>query len=228
MRMYSAEILDQLLHVAQKYDIICIADEVMTGFGRTGRLFASEYCLHKPDIICLSKGLTGGTMALGVTACTERIVEPFRQEDIMKTFFHGHSFTANPLACAAANASLDLLLQPQCLSRIAAIAQAHLDFETHIREHRRVRQVRCMGTIFALEIETTQQTHYFNEARHHLYTYFLDKGILLRPLGNVVYILPPYVIAPAELQMVYDAIEAMLNELEAPSDTACNNAPAQQ
>ncbi|WP_051633387.1 adenosylmethionine--8-amino-7-oxononanoate transaminase [Thermonema rossianum] len=228
MRMYSPEILDQLLHIAQKHDIICIADEVMTGFGRTGRLFASEYCLHKPDIICLSKGLTGGTMALGVTACTERIIEPFRQEDIMKTFFHGHSFTANPLACAAANASLDLLLRPECMSRISAIAQAHLDFEARIRDHRRVRDVRCMGTIFALEIETEQQTHYFNEARHHLYNYFLDKGVLLRPLGNVVYVLPPYVITGEELQMAYAVIEEMLNEPAKTSDTTHNNAPGQQ
>ncbi len=99
--MYEAEGLNTLLKKCHAEGVICIADEVMTGFGRTGKLFASAYMEEQPDIICLSKGLTGGTMALGVTACTHRVYEAFLQEDAMKTFFHGHSFTANPLACAA-------------------------------------------------------------------------------------------------------------------------------
>lgn len=220
MRMYSAELLDRLLHIAQKYEIICIADEVMTGFGRTGRLFASDYCMHKPDIICLSKGLTGGSMALGATACTERIVSAFRQEDLEKTFFHGHSFTANPMACAAANASLDLLLQPSCMAQITNIARQHLNFEEHIRHHPAVRQVRSIGTILAIEVHSQQQTHYFNEARHFLYEYFLSRGALLRPLGNVLYVMPPYVIQTDELAWVYALIEQLLNDLVSPSGIA--------
>ena len=106
MKMYDPVLMDELLLYIQQINIICIADEVMTGFGRTGKMFASEYMQTKPDIICLSKGLTGGTMALGATACSEKIYTAFINEDAQKTFFHGHSFTANPLACSAANASL--------------------------------------------------------------------------------------------------------------------------
>jgi len=113
MRMYSAEVLDELLSLAQQKEVICIADEVLTGFGRTGKYFANDHLKNKADIFCLSKGLTGGTMALGVTSCTEKIVDAFRSEDPQKTFFHSHSFTANPLACAAANASF---LKLRCFS----------------------------------------------------------------------------------------------------------------
>src|SRR5205814_1438793 len=118
MKMYEADLLDELLHTVKKHGIICIADEVMTGFGRTGKLFASAYCREQPDIICLSKGLTGGTMALGVTAAAPHIVDAFVTDNRLKTFFHGHSFTANPLACTAALASLDLLEKESCLQNI--------------------------------------------------------------------------------------------------------------
>jgi adenosylmethionine-8-amino-7-oxononanoate aminotransferase len=207
MRMYSAQLLDRMIAYAQANGVICIADEVMTGFGRTGKLFASLYLEHYPDIICLSKGITGGFLPLGVTACTQRIQDAYRSPDLMKTFFHGHSYTANPIACAAANASLDLLLSKQCDENIARINQSHLQFAAQL-QHRNyaVRDVRVLGTILAIDIDRKGETSYFHEARNNLYYHFLDKNLLMRPLGNVVYLLPPYCISEQELALAYNAI----------------------
>ena len=128
MTMYVPEVLDKLFRLARNKDILLIADEVMTGFGRTGKLFASDYLAEKPDLMCLSKGLTGGTMALGVTACAEPIYNAFLSSDKHKTLFHGHSFTANPLACTASLASMDLLLLPETQANIQRIAASHTNF----------------------------------------------------------------------------------------------------
>jgi len=214
MRMYSPKILDKLLEIAKKYDIICIADEVMTGFGRTGELFASFHCDHKPDIMCLSKGLTGGSMALGLTTCSQKIFEAYQSNDLMKTFFHGHSFTANPIACRAALASLELLQLPDCQTSIQKIAISHQNFAKKIQNHTRLKNVRTCGVILALEIDTETETSYFNEARSSLYAYFLEKNILLRPLGNVIYVLPPYIITEKQLQSIYESISDLLDNLE--------------
>lgn len=213
MRMYSPKTLNILLELAKKYQIICIADEVMTGFGRTGKWFASEYCANLPDIMCLSKGLTGGTMALGVTSCTKKILTPYHSNDLMKTFFHGHSFTANPLACITGVASLELLLQPECQENIQRIHQQHLLFYKEMHTHKNVLDIRIQGTILAVEIRTEKETGYFNEARSSLYHYFLRKNILLRPLGNVIYVLPPYVISNQELKTVYQEIKILLENI---------------
>ena len=149
-------------------------------------------------------------MALGVTSCTDAIMNAYRSDDLLKTFFHGHSFTANPIACAAAIASLELLQKPETLRNIEKIAKLQGDFVDRIKNHRSVRTARHMGTIAALEIAAFKDTSYFNEARHKLYPFFLERDILLRPLGNVLYILPPYVIKEEELQRVYVAIEELL------------------
>lgn len=207
MKMFSRDLLNELLVIAKKHDVLCIADEIMTGFGRTGKLFACEYLDVAPDMMCLSKGLTGGALPLGVTTCTEKIMEAYRSYDLLKTFFHGHSFTANPLACAAANASLDLLLTPESVANRARIAAKHRAFAERISTKSFVRQVRALGVVLAVEFETQTQTSYVNEARHYLYQYFLDQDILLRPLGNIVYILPPYIISDEDLEKVYQAIE---------------------
>ena len=214
MRMYCKEFLDKLISIARSFAVICIADEVMTGFGRTGKLFASDHLKNKPDIICLSKGLTGGTMAMGVTTCTEDIIQAFRDDDLLKTFFHGHSFTANPIACAAANASLDLLLGQSCQDNILRISDNHNIFAKRIKGHPNVKDVRQLGVILAIEINTDYQTSYVNEARHYLYEYFLNKNVLLRPLGNIIYILPPYIITNAQLEFVYNIIFNFLNEFD--------------
>jgi adenosylmethionine-8-amino-7-oxononanoate aminotransferase len=213
MRMYEADVLDELIAMAQAQDVICIADEVMTGFGRTGKLFASDYLQHKPDIVCLSKGITGGFLPLGVTTCTEKVINAYRQTDLMKTFFHGHSYTANPIVCAAANASLDLLLQPSCTQAIAHINKQHEKFVEKLRPFQNaniIQHIRLSGVIVAFELITTQETSYINEARSSLYDYFISKNILLRPLGNVVYILPPYCITDDELAQIYDVILTFL------------------
>jgi adenosylmethionine-8-amino-7-oxononanoate aminotransferase len=213
MKMYDAKFLDKLIQIAQKNSVICIADEVFTGFGRTGKNFASDYLVNKPDIFCLSKGLTGGTMAMGVTSCTAEIMEPYKSNDIMKTFFHGHSFTANPIACAASIASFDLLKEETTQNQITKIGQWQKDFHAHISKHPKVQKSRVLGTIFALELKTDSDTSYVNEVRHKLYPFFLERDILLRPLGNVIYILPPYVIKKEEIEMVYSAVEEMLDGL---------------
>jgi adenosylmethionine-8-amino-7-oxononanoate aminotransferase len=215
MRMYSPAVLNTLLTIAKENNIVCIADEVMTGFGRTGELFASQYCDTQPDIMCLSKGLTGGTMALGVTTCTEEIMCPYRSDDLMKTFFHGHSFTANPIACAAANASLDLLLTDECQENIKRISEKHTVFLRKITGHPSVIDARSKGVILAIEVKTSADTSYFNEVRNSLYDYFIARNILLRPLGNIVYILPPYIITNEELDIIYAAILELLNKSKA-------------
>lgn len=212
MRMYSSTVLNAMIEMAKKYGAICIADEVMTGFGRTGKTFASEYAMAQPDICCLSKGLTGGTMALGVTSCTDKIMDAYRSQDILKTFFHGHSFTANPIACAAAIASLELLERPETAKNIQRISQQQEAFVNSIKSHPAVRAARNLGTIAALEIAAFEDTSYFNEARHKLYPFFLERDILLRPLGNVIYILPPYVITDEQLSKVYCAIIDLLDQ----------------
>jgi len=213
MLMHKPEHLDELLRIAKEKNIVCIADEVMTGFGRTGKNFASEFLTHHPDIICLSKGITGGFMPLGVTTCTQKIFEAFLSADMSKTFFHGHSYTANPLACAAACASLELLLEADCQSRIASIMNSHARFAEEIKNEKLVQEVRLQGTIVAIEIKTHEGTSYFNSIRNEAYGFCLEQGVLLRPLGNVIYIMPPYCIAQAELERVYEVIKDLLNFL---------------
>jgi adenosylmethionine---8-amino-7-oxononanoate aminotransferase len=211
MRIYPASILDKLISIAQQHNVICIADEVFTGFGRTGKLFACDHLAHKPDIITLSKGITGGFMPLGVTTCSEKISAPFRSDDFLKTFFHGHSYTANPLACAAANASFNLLIDDTCARNIHRISRAHENFSLRLQTHKRVQHVRSMGTILAVELRTTDGSSYENELRKKIYPYFLERGILLRPLGNIIYVLPPYIITDDELAYIYTAIESFLD-----------------
>ncbi len=211
MLMYEAAYLDELLSACKQNGIFTIADEVMTGFGRTGKLFASDYLKNQPDIVCLSKGLTGGTMALGVTSCTQHIFDAFLSDDRMKTLFHGHSFTANPVACAAALASLKLTLQPETMENIGRISTKHGQFALKIKGHPRLKEVRQTGTVIAFEWQTSGNTSYFSNLRDDLYHYFLSQGIILRPLGNIIYILPPYCISNEQLEYVYSKIEEALN-----------------
>lgn len=211
MRIYSVEFLDKMISFAQSNNVICIADEVFTGFGRTGKMFASDYLTNKPDIIALSKGLTGGTLPMGVTSCSEKIVNAFKSDSITKTFFHGHSYTANPLACASANASIGLLLRKDCQGRILEISSMQNSFREKLKNHPRLDEVRSLGTILAMELKTGAETSYTNAARKKIYKHFLDKDILLRPLGNVIYILPPYVITNDQLEHIYQTIEDFLN-----------------
>jgi len=208
MRMYESANMNGLLEFVQKQNIICIADEVLTGFGRTGTLFASEQITHPPDIICLSKGLTGGTMALGVTACSKTIFDAFLSDDRSKTFFHGHSYTANPLACAAGIASLDLLEEKSCRERIESIQRQHQSFiknELSVVSHGLFENVRSLGTILAFEFKSGKN-EYTNQAGRAILKEAMSAGIYLRPLGNTVYVLPPYCINENQLRAIYDFI----------------------
>ena len=213
MLMYEAEYLDQLMKHCRDQEILLIADEVFTGFGRTGKPFACEYLNSQPDVMCFSKGLTGGTMALGLTTCTGQIYNAFLSEDRMKTLFHGHSYTANPVACSAALASMDLFLKDSTIESIRRIENNHRWFALKIKNHPRIRTTRQTGTILAIEWETGANTSYFSSLRDRLYRYFLDAGIILRPLGNIIYILPPYCITNEQLDYIYSKIETALEEL---------------
>lgn len=211
MLMYEATHLDDLISICRSQDILIIADEVMTGFGRTGKLFACNYLQQSPDIFCLSKGLTGGTMAFGATTCTQKIYDAFLSDDRLKTFFHGHSYTGNPLACTAGLASLDLIEEPSFMDNLQRIHEQHLAFREKVLPMPYVRDCRCAGTILALEFRTDEKYSYFSSMRDGLYTYFLEKGILCRPLGNLIYLIPPYCITNEELHYLYNTIENALD-----------------
>lgn len=213
MQMYEAVYLDELIALCQANQIICIADEVMTGFGRTGKFFASDYLIHKPDIHCLSKGLTGGYMPLGVTSCSQFIFDACVSDDKTKTFFHGHSYTANPTACSAALASLDLMEQDETWHQIRMIEASHQIFVKTHRLHPQLENLRSFGTVLALDIKTSENTHYLNGISDKMANYFLQKGIIIRPLGNVLYLIPPYCVTQKELEGIYQIIEAFLTDL---------------
>lgn len=212
MLMYDAADLDELLDHCRNEGVLLIADEVMTGFGRTGKLFATDHLQLKPDIMCFSKGITGGTMAMGVTTCTQNVFDAFLSDDKLKTLFHGHSFTANPVTCSAAIASMDLLEKPETAADIKRISDHHAQFRMKIEGHPKLRNIRQTGTIIAFEWETGEGTSYFNQLGKNLYNFFLDRGIILRPLGNIIYILPPYCITNEQLDYIYSKIEEALNK----------------
>jgi len=213
MLMYEAKYLDELMVHCRNEDVLLIADEVFTGFGRTGKRFACDHLSVQPNIMCFSKGLTGGTMALGLTTCTQQIFDAFLSDDRLKTLFHGHSYTANPVACSAGLASLDLFLDPSSQQNIDRIVNSHKEFAIKIKDHPKIRTTRQTGTILAMEWETGSDTSYFSSLRDRLYLYFLEAGIILRPLGNIIYILPPYCITDEQLNYIYIKIESALDEL---------------
>lgn len=207
MVMYEALALDKLVRICQKNKVLTIADEVMTGFGKTGKTFACDYLIEKPDMMCLSKALTGGTIPMAITTFTQDIFEAFYDDDINKALFHGHTFTANPTGCAAALASLALLQTPEMQDNIARVNKSHLAFQKHIENHTKIITSRVLGVIFALEIKTESSASYYGTLRNKLYDFFIENGVVLRPVGNTVYILPPYIITDKQLQKVYEVVE---------------------
>jgi adenosylmethionine---8-amino-7-oxononanoate aminotransferase len=210
MVMYEPESLDKLIGICKENKILTIADEVMTGFGKTGKTFACDYLTEQPDMMCLSKALTGGTIPMAITTFTQDIFEAFYDEDINKALFHGHTFTANPTGCAAALASLSLLQTQEMQDNIARVNKSHLEFQKHIESHSKVTKTRVLGVIFALEIETESAASYYGTLRNKLYDFFIENGIILRPVGNIVYVLPPYIITDKQLQKVYEVVEKAL------------------
>jgi adenosylmethionine-8-amino-7-oxononanoate aminotransferase len=213
MVMYSEKMLDELIKQCKVNNVITIADEVMTGFGRTGKFFASDYLENKPDIICMSKGLTGGVMPLGATSCSQFIYDAYISDDKMKTFFHGHSYTANPTACSAALASMDLFDKKETFENIDRIKEQHYIFLQKIKTHKSLIEVRQRGIILAFEIKTNERTHYLNSLAEYVSDFFIQRGIILRPLGNIIYVLPPYCISNEDLNYIYNAIEEFLDSI---------------
>jgi len=211
MQMHSAAALDQFVQTCRSHGILCIADEVMTGFGRTGQMFATASCTTQPDIICLSKGITGGTMALGVTACTGDIHAAFEDDDRTKTFFHGHSFTANPIACAAALASLELFDKENTLGNVQRISAQQADFAGQLRRagSDKIKNIRTTGTILAFEVSTAGND-YLHSVKEVITEKALAKNVYLRPLGNTVYTMPPYCVTSGELQKINEVIEEVI------------------
>jgi adenosylmethionine-8-amino-7-oxononanoate aminotransferase len=212
MIVHPVEFLRGLRELTSKYGVLLIADEVLTGFGRSGKMFACELAGISPDIICVSKGLTGGFLPLAATVATSPIYESFCSPDRNRTFFHGHSYTANPLGCAAAIASLQIFDSEPVFERVAAIEKVHRERAPLLREHPAVGDVRMIGTVAAIELRD-DDPGYFSSVRPFLYDFYLQRGVLLRPLGNVVYILPPYVVTEEELHGVYDVIAESLDRL---------------
>jgi adenosylmethionine---8-amino-7-oxononanoate aminotransferase len=212
MIVHPVEFLQRVRKLCTEHGVLLIADEVMTGFGRCGRMFACELAGVVPDILCLSKGLTGGFLPMGATVCTAAVHSPFLAPDRGRTFFHGHSYTANPLGCAAAIASLKIFDSEPVFARIAEIEKIHREMGARLKVHPAVADVRVIGTVAALEL-AADDPGYSSGLRPGLYDFYLERGVLLRPLGNVVYVLPPYVITPEELRRVYAVISESLDRL---------------
>ena len=210
MIMYSPQILDELIALCKSHNVFTIADEVMTGFGKTGKTFACDYLSLQPDMMCLSKALTGGTIPMAITTFTQEIFDGFYDDDTSKALFHGHTFTANPTGCAAALASISILQTEAIQNNIQEVNQSHLQFEQHIKKHPKVVATRVLGVILALEIKSDVKESYYGTMRNTLYNFFIENGVILRPVGNVVYILPPYVITKEQLEKVYQVIENAL------------------
>jgi adenosylmethionine-8-amino-7-oxononanoate aminotransferase len=209
-RFYDGVHLSELIHICRSHDVLTIADEVMTGFGRTGSLFATNSLTDSPDIICLSKGITGGVMPLAVTSCTQHVYDAFLSEDRNKAFFHGHSYTANPVACAAACASLDLLETATSMEQRSGLSMYLLNAALRLKDRHGLSNVRCLGNIFAADMVNDQQTSYFNTMGPQIAKFFLQRGVLIRPLGNIFYLMPPYCINTSQLNHIFDVLEEFL------------------
>ncbi len=204
MTMVRPEFLEKIQKIIHQSKALLIADEVMVGFGRTGSLFASKRGKLSPDLIALSKGLTGGCLPMGVTMASQKIFNNFLDDDPRKTFWHGHSFTANPLGCAAANASLDLLEKnPNAFTNFEL---RHLPHLKKLSKHPKIKKIRLTGTIAAFDLQTNAQDGYLNAAGKAIKDYALKHNVFIRPLGNVIYLLPPLCITDTQLEHCYKII----------------------
>jgi adenosylmethionine-8-amino-7-oxononanoate aminotransferase len=217
MIVWPREFLAGVRRLCDRFGTLMIADEVLTGFGRTGRLFACEHASVTPDIICLSKALTGGYLPLAVTAASEAIYDSFLSDDRSKAFFHGHSYTANPLGCAVAAASLNLFRTGGVLDRIKDLERQLHERLQPLRELPIVGDVRVIGAVGALELVTDKTSRqsggYLDDIGPHLGALFLKRGLLLRPLGNILYFMPPYVITREEVDWALDQVGEVLLEI---------------
>ena len=212
MLIYPPWVLAEMARICAAHGVLLIADEVMTGWGRTGTLFACEQAGVSPDIACYSKGLTGGSLPLAVTLCRAEIFDAHYSQDRRKTFFHSSSYTANPIACAAALANVRIWQSEPVLERVAALAEAQTRGLDRFRDDRRFANARQIGTIAALDL-VVGDAGYLADIGPRLYARFLGRGLLLRPLGNTIYLMPPYCSTADEIAAVYDAIGEVAGEV---------------
>ena len=211
MNMVRPEFIRKVAKLTKQYGSLIIADEVLTGFGRTGSLFAYQKAEIDPDLIAISKGLTGGFLPMGVTLAKEEIFEKFISNSPLKTFWHGHSFTANPLGCAAANASLDLLENEP--DKYLNFEYRHLNNIKRIKNLTNIEKMRICGTIVAFELKVERNSGYFNDIGKKIKALCIDQGLFIRPLGNVIYLLPPLCITEKQLERSYDIIHNILSDI---------------
>lgn len=209
MRMCSEEFLQKLHWVNRQFNVLLIFDEVMTGFGRTGDYFACLKAQVEPDIICLSKGISGGFTPLAATVCSDDIYETFNTDDPLKTFWHAHSYTGNPIGCAAGNASWDLLTENE--HSFKQIETIHLKNVERLKENPRLKNYRVKGTIFAVDIINEEKDGYYNSIAADIKKECIDLGYLFRPLGNAFYLMPPYCVTEAEINGMYDALLTLID-----------------
>ena len=207
MLIYAPSVLAEMRRICDTHGVLLIADEVMTGWGRTGTLFASEQAGIAPDILCLAKGITGGSLPLAATLATSAIFEAHRSTDRSKTFFHSSSYTANPIACAAALANIGVWKEEPVAARIEGLAALQGKLLATLEAHPRLENARKLGTITAVDLKV-EDGGYLAEAGPKLAAFFLERGLLLRPLGNTIYTMPPYCVTERELALVYETIAA--------------------
>jgi adenosylmethionine-8-amino-7-oxononanoate aminotransferase len=210
MKTYDKYGLNQILKYCKNHEIICIADEVMTGFGKTGTCFASEQIDTQPDVICLSKALTAGMLPMGSTICKPFIYDAFYADNISKGLFHAHTYSGNPLACAVALEAINLYETPQIQQNILQIIEAHRLFKSEIESHSKVKEVRHLGIILAVDLNL--EINRYGNMRDKIYSFFMERGIYLRPLGQTVYIVPPYIVSRKELSQIYQGFREMLEK----------------
>ena len=208
MKMHDNKGLELILQFCKKQNIITVADEVMTGFGKTGTYFASEQLDTKPDVMCLSKALTAGLLPMAITSCSQEIYDAFYSDELAKGLFHGHTYSANPLACTAAIAGIELLTSEEIQENIKRIQTSHKEFGKLIMLHSKVVSVRQTGIIFALDLNIKMER--YGNLRDILFNFFMKNGVFLRPLGSTIYILAPYTISKTQLEKIYTTIENAL------------------
>jgi len=219
MKMCRINFMQALEKIARQANLLVIYDEAMTGFGRTGDWFACTKAGTTPDIVCLAKGLTGGFMPLALNVATDEIYQAFYDDDLQKALFHSHSYMGNPLACTAANASLKLLEDNP--AKFSQMENLHRKFlEKWLKDNPFLEKFRVCGTAVAFDVVTKDQTNYFNAVSLPMRHKFLELGFLIRPLGNSIYLLPPYCITEAELESAYEAISKVIAAVIAPLNCA--------
>jgi len=212
MLMYPAAVLREMRRICAVFGVLFIADEVMTGWGRTGTLFACEQADVTPDIACYAKGLTGGAMPLAVTLCRAEIFDAHYSRDRTRTFFHSSSYTANPIACAAARANLALWRQPETKAQVAVVAAAQERCLARFRYDKRFSDLRRCGTITALDLHA-DEPGYLAKVGPKLQAFFRDSDVLLRPLGDTIYVMPPYCVTSGDIETIYAAIDEAVDQV---------------